>query len=74
MSLVRKHFPEYSLPVDSDIPWLLMRHHRYTDEVTFEMENDFVMQFCNERGVELVRINQVGHGYHYGVTNIPPIP
>jgi hypothetical protein len=42
--------------------------------VTFEMENDFVMQFCNERGVELVRINQVGHGYHYGVTNIPPLP
>ena len=57
ISLVRKHFPEYSLPMDEDISWLLMRYHRYTDEVTFEMENDFMMQFCVDRGVKLARVN-----------------
>lgn len=64
--LIRTRFPGYRLPGDEDIRYDLIRYHRHTEEVTFEMENEYVMEFCTENGVALEAINGVGHVYRYG--------
>jgi hypothetical protein len=33
--LIRTRFPDYRMPVDSDIRYSLIKFHRYTEEVTF---------------------------------------
>jgi hypothetical protein len=33
--LIRTRFPDYRMPVDSDIRYSLIKYHRYTEEVTF---------------------------------------
>jgi hypothetical protein len=63
--LIKDKFPEYAFPVESDIRLELVRHHRKTEEVTFEMENTFIMEFCIKNNVEVARINEVGHQYRY---------
>jgi hypothetical protein len=38
--------------------------------VTFEMENTYIMEFCNKNNVELSRINEAGHEYRYAAGTV----
>lgn len=58
------------MPEDGAIRYNLVRYHRYTEEVTFEMENEFVLEFCAEKGVAVAKVNEVGHGYQYGAGGV----
>ena len=66
---LRTQYPNFHYPVDADIKQDLLRHHKKTEEVTFQMENEYIMEFSSKYNLEMKRICAPGHKYRYGATS-----
>lgn len=56
-ALIRTKFHSYHPPKEEDIRLDLVRHHGKTEDVTFEMENTYILEFCVRNNLELSRVN-----------------
>jgi hypothetical protein len=59
---------DFKFPSDEDIRHELVRYHKRTQDVTFEMQNLYILDYCGKYELEMAKVCAVGHKYGYGAS------